>query len=149
MFNWRRINTFRISTGVSARVVYTYKEPSQGIFHGKVRNQMTDSADPLKQQLEVARGLIRAYFEAPDCSWERRFHDDQQACRQCGDIHVCQWLFEQDPAPDLSSFPEERILDALHFAAGYLEGRMLEAGHEASQCTCATCVWVREVLEQA
>lgn len=103
-----------------------------------------DHRGQLIDHLEQARGMIRAYFEAPDCDWERRFHDDQPVCQSCGDTHVCQWLFEQDPAPDLSTYSQERIRSALQFAVGYLDGRMIEAGHIPMRCHCATCKWVRD-----
>ena len=51
--------------------------------------------------------------------------------------------FQQDPAPDLSICPPEQLRKVLTFAAGYMKGHMLRAGHE-DNCPCATCVWVRE-----
>jgi hypothetical protein len=105
-----------------------------------------DSRDRLLQELHTARGLVRAYFETPDCRWEGRFHHDQADCRQCADVGVCEWLFEQDPAPDVSALSQRQICDVLSFAAGYLDGRMVEAGHDTDQCGCATCSWVRGSL---
>lgn len=97
----------------------------------------------LTEKLAQARDLLRAYFEVPGCNWEQRFHQEEQECRSCGDSHVCQWLFEQDPAPDLQAMPPQRLREALQFAVGYLEGRMIEAGHDPMHCACATCKWLR------
>ena len=105
---------------------------------------MVDNSGRLIEQLGQARQMIRAYFEAPDCEWERRFHDDQQACLQCGDTHVCEWLYQQDPAPDFSTYSDEQLRSALQFAVGYLDGRMIEAGHTPMRCHCASCQWVRD-----
>lgn len=96
-------------------------------------------------KLEAARGMVRSYFEAPDCPWEQRFHQDQRSCRECAQSYVCEWLFEQDPTVDLSNASAEQLREALSFAEGYLEGRMLEAGHQPADCPCAICSWVREV----
>ena len=98
----------------------------------------------LESGLETARALVKAYFEVEDCPWEKRFHIDQQQCRECADAYVCEWLFQQDPAPDLSLRSPEQLRDVLAFAVGYLEGQMLKADHETNACRCAICVWVRE-----
>lgn len=97
-------------------------------------------------QLEVARELVRAYFDVPECAWDGRFHRDQRSCRQCADAHTCEWLFTQDPAPDLALYSQAQIDDALSFAAGYLQGRMLESDHAIGTCSCANCAWARATL---
>jgi hypothetical protein len=98
----------------------------------------------LEAGLESARTLVKAYFEVEDCPWEKRYHVDQPRCRECVDGYVCEWLFRQDPPPDLSLCPPEQLRDVLSFAVSYLEGRMFQADHEADDCPCAICVWVRE-----
>ena len=98
----------------------------------------------LETRLETARVLVKAYFEVEDCHWEKRFHAEQQECRECAERYVCEWLFQQDPAPDLSLCSPEQLCKVLIFAAGYLKGHMLRADHRTDDCPCATCVWVRE-----
>lgn len=98
----------------------------------------------LETSLKTARAMVKAYFEVEDCRWDKRFHVEQQECRQCAERYVCEWLFQQDPAPDLSTYSPEQLCKVLNFAAGYLEGHMLRADHEIDDCTCATCTWVRE-----
>ena len=105
-----------------------------------------DSRQRLTEKLAAAPDLVKAYFEIPECRWEGRFHQDREACRNCADTVVCEWLFARDPAPDLSALSRAQVRDALSFAAGYLEGRMTEAGHETEQCACAICCWVRDSL---
>jgi hypothetical protein len=97
----------------------------------------------LETSLEAARTLVKAYFEADDCPWEKRFHIEQQKCRQCADADVCEWLLQHDPRPDLSACPAGQMRNALTFAVGYLEGQMHQADHETDDCPCAVCVWVR------
>jgi hypothetical protein len=97
----------------------------------------------LETSLETALALVKDYFEVEDCHWDKRFHAEQQECRECAERYVCEWLFQQDPAPDLSICPSEQLHKVLTFAAGYLKGHMLRADHE-DNCPCATCVWVRE-----
>ena len=104
---------------------------------------MQDKAQ-LATSLETARALVKAYFEVEDCPWDKRFHIDQQRCQECADSYVCEWLFQQDPAPDLSTCSPEQLHDVLTFAVGYLEGQMHQADHEIDECPCAICVWVRE-----
>lgn len=94
--------------------------------------------------LENARKLVNTYFEVVDCPWEKRFHIDQRQCRECTDGHVCEWLFQLDPAPDPSVSSTDQVREVLSFAVGYLEGQMLRADHETDHCPCAICVWVRE-----
>ena len=103
---------------------------------------MQDKAK-LETSLKTARALVKAYFEIEDCHWEKRFHTEQQECKGCAERYVCEWLFQQDPAPDLSICPPEQLRKVLTFAAGYMKGHMLRAGHE-DNCPCGTCVWVRE-----
>jgi hypothetical protein len=98
----------------------------------------------LETSLETARAMVQAYFEVNDCVWEKRFHVEQQQCRSCADGYVCEWLFQQDPAPDLSIYSAEQLHDVLSFAVDYLESQMHQADHETEDCPCATCVWVRE-----
>jgi len=98
----------------------------------------------LETSLVTARALVKAYFEVEDCPWEKRFHIDQQQCQDCEDRYVCEWLFQQDPAPDLSICSPEQLRNVLTFAAGYLEGEMRQADHETADCPCTTCAWVRE-----
>lgn len=110
-----------------------------------------DRKDQLQQKLTEARGLVKAYFEVDECPWEKRFHQDQQRCRECADGFVCEWLFVQDPAPDLAAYDRPQLRDALIFAVGYLEEQMRQADHPAA-CPCATCAWVRDsypLIEQA
>lgn len=109
---------------------------------------MTVKADILRKRIASARVLVRDYFEVPDCVWQGRFHHDQAACRQCIDGAVCEWLFTQDPDPDLSAFSLEQLEDAHVFAIGFLEGRMVEAGHRADTCSCEICTWVRTALAE-
>ena len=99
----------------------------------------------LETSLETARALVKAYFEVEDCQWEQRFHVEQQECRECAEQYVCEWLFQQDPAPDISNCSSEQICKVLTFAVGYLEGHMLRADHEIDECPCATCVWIRKI----
>lgn len=98
----------------------------------------------LETTLETARALVKAYFEVEECPWEKRFHIDQQRCRKCADSPVCEWLFQHDPAPDLSLCSLEQLCDVLAFAVEYLEAEMFQADHETEDCPCATCVWLRE-----
>ena len=104
---------------------------------------MQDRAQ-LEAGLETARALVKAYFEVESCPFEKRYHIDQQKCRECADGHVCEWLFQQDPAPDLSLCSHEQLRGVLSFAASYLESQMFQADHETDDCSCAVCVWVRE-----
>ena len=102
-------------------------------------------SDPqLIAQLEFARHLVRTYFDHPDCIWEGRFHQTHQECGRCVDSGVCAWVFAQDPAPDLERYTQAQIIEALMFATGFLEGNMLEAGHETADCRCAICTFVRQ-----
>jgi len=98
----------------------------------------------VEAHLETARAMVKSYFEVEDCSWEKRFHIDRQKCRNCANGYVCEWLFQHDPAPDLSICYPEQLRDVLTFAVGYLEGQMLQADHDTNDCHCAICVWVRE-----
>ena len=107
-----------------------------------------DKADVLRQRIRSARGLVRDYFEVPDCDWQGRYHHDQTDCRGCADRAVCEWLFAQDPDPDLSAFSLARLEAAQVFAVGYLEGRMVEAGHQTDTCSCEICTWVRTSLAE-
>lgn len=87
---------------------------------------------------------MRTYFDPPVCTWEGRFHQTQPECRQCAESGVCAWVFAQDPAPNLGGYTQEHIIEALMFATGFLEGSMLEAGHESADCGCSVCTFVRE-----
>jgi hypothetical protein len=98
----------------------------------------------LETSLETARALVKAYFEVENCPWEKRFHIEQQECRECADGHICEWLFQQDPAPDLSTRSPQQLREVLVFAVGFLEGQMHQADHDTDECPCAICVWVRE-----
>lgn len=98
----------------------------------------------LETSLETARTLVKTYFEVEGCQWEKRFYAERQECRGCADRHVCEWLFHQDTAVDLSSASPEQLRDVLAFAADYLQGQMLKADHEIFDCLCASCAWVRE-----
>jgi len=106
-----------------------------------------DRTEQLRQQLETARGLVKAYFETDDCPWEQRFHQEQHACRHCADGFVCEWLFEHDTPPDLAAYTPAQLRNALVFAAGYLEGRMTQGDHKTGICPCATCSWVRQARD--
>jgi hypothetical protein len=96
-------------------------------------------------KLETARQLVATYFESPGCTWDGRYHAEQHECRQCVDAAVCSWIFAQDPAPDLTTFSETQLIDALIFAGGFLEGQMFGEGHDSESCACQICLWVRDI----
>ena len=101
--------------------------------------------DLVVDKLGSARQLVAAYFDKPSCAWEGRFHVEQRECRDCADAAVCSWIFTQDPTPDLSRYSNEKLVDALMFATGFLEGQMFSSGHDPETCSCEICIWVREV----
>lgn len=109
---------------------------------------MVNRADVLRKRIASARGLVRNYFEVPDCVWQGRYHHDQAACQKCADGAVCEWIFAQDPDPDLSAFSLAQLEDAHVFAVGFLEGRMVDAGHETNTCSCEMCTWIRTALAE-
>ncbi len=98
-------------------------------------------------KLDAARQLVSAYFEPPGCTWEGRYHAEQEECGRCVDAAVCGWIFAQDPAPNLARFSESELIEALVFASGFLEGQMFHEGHDAQTCPCRVCAWVRDVNE--
>lgn len=93
--------------------------------------------------LVFPRAMIRGEIAIDDCPHAGNFSSQDVVCQECHCGAECEWLFSNDELVALEEKSLEELEGALEFAVGYVDARIMYLGHEATNCRCHACRWLK------
>lgn len=103
--------------------------------------------DTIIKLLELPRRVIRGEIAIEDCGHAGFYSPADSACRVCETRMECEWLFRNDEFAALSEKPLDTVMDAFDSAVLYVDAFVARAGHEATECGCELCSWIRQAQD--
>ena len=93
--------------------------------------------------LVFPRAVIRGEISIEACPHAGNFAPQDARCRECHCGAECEWLCSNDEFVALEQKSLDELEGALEFAVGYVDARIMRLGHEATNCRCHACTWLK------
>jgi len=99
----------------------------------------------LLDMLELPRRIARSGVALETCRHAGHFVEADPGCTLCRSRIECEWLYHADEYSALRERPQAEVLDALRFAAAYVDAHVTLTRHRRRGCGCEICRWLSEV----
>ena len=100
--------------------------------------------DAILGLLELPRRIARSGVAIETCPHGGNFVPGERRCQLCHNRMECEWLYHTDEFSALKERPAEYLVDALRFAAAYVDAHVTATGHRRQRCGCDVCSWLRD-----
>lgn len=108
---------------------------------------MSDSVVKMRDQiitaLEYPRLLMEREVKQRSCSQHYHFNAEAEECGECLYILECQAYSRQLAEPTLRQASTGDLLRLLKFGFEYVSYQLSRQDHDATQCDCDLCRWIR------
>lgn len=89
------------------------------------------------------RALVTGEQDLEDCHHNGLYSLRHGDCSACPQGPECRWLYQHGEYAALEDKSLAQLEEALAFALGYVDSRILEWGHDCVHCKCEHCAWLR------
>ncbi len=94
--------------------------------------------------LELPRRIARSGIVLETCRHGGHFAEGAPECMLCRTRMECEWLYHADEYSALRERPLADVLDALRFAAAYVDAHVTLTRHRRGGCGCEVCRWLAD-----
>ena len=108
--------------------------------HVVIRRKILDA-------LAYPRQVAKANIDLSTCPHSGFFKTLDNRCSACSKTYECDWLNSTDSFSDLAARPMEFLYRALTFGIDYVDAQTNKQNHDAENCQCDSCEWLRNARE--